>query len=121
MYNIKAIASILVQLPLTDKAGDKQRAGPPFQMPYTLAISMDPMDRWRQHSDLLRGALDLSCRALEPELNGWIKSNRNPSADPEFLRSNLEFLQALRELDRTSHDWVAKVIAGFAREEIPLP
>ena len=36
MYNIKTIAGILVVMPLTDKPGDKHRAGPPFEMPYSL-------------------------------------------------------------------------------------
>jgi len=121
MYNIKAIAGILVRLPLTGDERDKRRAGPPFQMPYTLAISMDPMDRWRQHRDLLTGALKLNREVLETELSNRIKFNRRPALDPQFLQSNMEFLQAMQELDRTSQDWVGQVIAGLAREEAPRP
>ena len=134
MYNIKAIAGILVRLPLTNWT-KRERAGPPFQMPYTLAISMDPMDRWQQHRDLLRGALDLNgvlrgylkrrvdrIDAIQKHcswINRFLKFNR--SLDAEFLGSNLEFLNAMGELDRKSHDWIGKVIAGMAREEAPQP
>jgi hypothetical protein len=107
MYNIKAIAGILVRLPLTSRTGDARRAGPPFQMPYTLAISMDPMDRWRLHLDLLTGALHLNA-VIDRESNG------RPSR-------NLQFLRAMRELDRKSEDWIKKVIAGMAREKALLP
>jgi hypothetical protein len=114
MYNIKAIAGILVRLPLRDPP-DRFRAGPLFQMPYTLAISMDPMDRWRLHLDLLRGALDLNA-VIDRYLS---QSNGRPSLNATFLDLNLQFLRAMRELDRKSADWIGKVIAGMAREEAP--
>jgi hypothetical protein len=59
MYNLKAIAGILVRLPLKDPS-NALRAGPPFQMPYTLALPMEAIDRWRLHRDLVRGALQLN-------------------------------------------------------------
>jgi hypothetical protein len=121
MYNIKAIAGILLRLPLEDNGRDEPRAGPPFQMPYTLAISMDPIQRWRQHRDLLTGALNLNCDVLEQDLSDRIKANRNPTSDPDFLQSNLEFLRAMRDLDCQSHAWIGQVIAGLAREEVPQP
>lgn len=121
MYNIKAIAGILVRLPLTHEKGDERRAGPPFQMPYTLAISMDPVDRWRQQADLLTGALDLNRDVLEFDLSDRIKSNCNPTSDPDFLHSNLKFLRAMRDLDCQSHAWITKVITGMAPEEGPRP
>jgi len=110
MYNIKAIAGILVRLPLTDDERDKTRAGPPFQMPYTLAISMDPMDRWRLHLDLLTGALNLNA-----EINHCLNEFDGRTS------WNLQFLRAMLELDRKSADWIEKVIAGMARAEAPPP
>jgi len=51
MYNLRAISLMLVQTPL--KTGDKVKvAGPPFQMPYTLELPVDAVDRWRVHLDL---------------------------------------------------------------------
>jgi hypothetical protein len=102
MYNLKAIAGILVRLPLTDQKNDKRRAGPPFQMPYTLAISMDPMERWRLHQDLIEGARELGCDLQ--------KRSKPPAAD---------FLQMMRELDNTSDQWLKQVITGLTRDGGP--
>ena len=38
MYNLRAIAGLLVRLPVSADDPDGPRAGPPFQMPYTLAL-----------------------------------------------------------------------------------
>ena len=38
MYNLRAIAGLLVRLPARMDDEDGPRAGPPFQMPYTLAL-----------------------------------------------------------------------------------
>jgi hypothetical protein len=53
MYNLRAIAALLVRLPLD--AGDPTgaRAAPPFQMPYTLKLPAEEADRWQLHRDLL--------------------------------------------------------------------
>jgi hypothetical protein len=54
MYNLRAISLMLVQTPL--KTGDNEKvAGPPFQMPYTLELPVDAVDRWRVHLDLFEG------------------------------------------------------------------
>lgn len=57
MYNLRAIAGILVQRPLR-KGGDPavKAAGPPFEMPYTLDLPNAEGDRWRVHRDLLEAA-----------------------------------------------------------------
>jgi len=99
MYNLKAIAGILVRLPLTCEALDERHAGPPFQMPYTLAISMDPVERWWLHHDLIKGALALSCD---------LKRDSNPPA--------ANFLQMMRELDDRSDQWLKNVIRGLTRD-----
>jgi hypothetical protein len=35
------------------------RAGPPFQIPYTLKLPVDAVDRWRTHLDLLQTSIAL--------------------------------------------------------------
>jgi hypothetical protein len=102
MYNLKAIAGILVRLPLKAQQNDERRAGPPFQMPYTLAISMDPMERWRLHQDLIEGARELGCDLQ--------KQSVPPASD---------FLQMMRELDNTSDQWLKQVITGLTRDGGP--
>jgi Ferritin-like len=51
MYNIRSITEILMTLPLNDD--NDLLAGPPFEMPYSLALAARSVDRWRTHRDLL--------------------------------------------------------------------
>lgn len=51
MYNLRSITEILMTLPL--HRGGKVLAGPPFEMPYSLALAARDADRWRMHRDLL--------------------------------------------------------------------
>lgn len=46
MYNLRSIAEILMALPLGGEAKDTL-AGPPFEMPYSLALERREADRWR--------------------------------------------------------------------------
>jgi hypothetical protein len=52
MYNIRSITEILMTLPMY-KDGGELLAGPPFEMPYSLALAARNADRWRMHRDLL--------------------------------------------------------------------
>jgi hypothetical protein len=60
MYNLRSLAQILMQLPLETSASGLV-AGPPFQMPYTMRLPVDTIDRWQVHVDLL----DASSRLAE--------------------------------------------------------
>lgn len=51
MYNLRAIAALLTRRPLAAE-GDA-RAGPPFQMPYTLQLPDTDASYWRLHIDLI--------------------------------------------------------------------
>jgi hypothetical protein len=95
MYNLKTIAGILMRLPLRDPA-DPLRAGPPFQMPYTLTLPLAEADCWRLHQELLANSQDL-CRSLLVDA----------PADGE------SYLKALLDLDRQSVDWTEQVLAGL--------
>jgi hypothetical protein len=55
MYALRSIAGMLVQLPLVDDS-KPERAGPPFQMPYTTKLPAEEADCWRVHLDLLNAA-----------------------------------------------------------------
>jgi Ferritin-like len=65
MYNLRSLAQILMQLPLAEKKGSDLVAGPPFQMPYTLRLPVDPVDRWHVHVDLLEASRCLAEQLLE--------------------------------------------------------
>ncbi|MGY1829104.1 ferritin-like domain-containing protein [Geodermatophilus sp. SYSU D01180] len=62
MYNLRAIAGLLTRLPVSADDPDGPRAGPPFQMPYTLVLPSVEADRWRLHRDLLDAAGLLTSR-----------------------------------------------------------
>jgi hypothetical protein len=70
MYNLRAIAGLLVRLPVRADEPDGHRAGPPFQMPYTLALPSTEANRWRVHLDLLDAAGRLSGQLRETSTSG---------------------------------------------------
>jgi len=100
MYNLRAIAGVLVALPLDADKPDGARAGPPFQMPYTLKLPRDENDRWRLHRDLLDAAR-LQMEKLE--------ADQSPDG-----RSYLAALTQADELERAQVDLL---IAG----SVPAP
>jgi hypothetical protein len=57
MYNIRSLAEILMTLPIAP--GSSILAGPPFEMPYSLALPARNADRWRAHRDLLMASIAL--------------------------------------------------------------
>jgi hypothetical protein len=54
MYNLRAISTILMQLP--QAVGSTSVAAPPFEMPYTVVLPHDEPNRWRIHRDLIYSA-----------------------------------------------------------------
>ncbi|WNG20853.1 ferritin-like domain-containing protein [Cystobacter fuscus] len=57
MYNVRAIANILVRTP-RNETGDGV-AAPTFEMPYTLVLPEGEYNRWRLHRDLLEASATL--------------------------------------------------------------
>jgi Ferritin-like len=103
MYNIKAIAGILVCMPLTDKANDPRRAGPPFQMPYTIELPLDEIDCWRLHRDIILNSLELCEVLLNP-------ADDHLTTAPPAAES---YLRALRNADQLAIVWIDTVLAGL--------
>jgi hypothetical protein len=52
MYNLRSIAEVLMSLPMHAGGGDLL-AGPPFEMPYSLALADRDADRRGMHRDLI--------------------------------------------------------------------
>ena len=98
MFNVKTISEVLVRLPLDD-GGAPERAGPPFEMPYTTALPPDDVDCWRLHRDLLRTSHDLAALLLS-----------KPS-----VPAGRGYLLALRELDAGAIAWLDQLITGATR------
>lgn len=102
MYNLKALAGILVRLPLVD-AADPRRAGPTFQMPYTLVLPASEIDIWRQHRDLVGSSLELVGELMHPDKNNLA------DAPPDGTK----YLTALRDLDLQSIAFIDQILLGL--------
>jgi hypothetical protein len=100
MYNLKTLAGILVRLP-ADKDGEV-RAGPPFQMPYTLALPALPRQRWLLHLDLIREADNLR-RAL-------LRLGKRH----KLSRQEEGYLMSTADIDRQTRFWIEQLLAGGA-------
>jgi hypothetical protein len=94
MYNLRSIAEILMGLPL--QPGSDVHAGPPFEMPYTLALAARDPDRWRLHRDLLLA----SQQYVE-------KLRKQPSAS-----TYADYLNGLYSADQRALDQAALLIGG---------
>jgi hypothetical protein len=97
MYNLRAIANILVQTPLSDDPKLAGRtAGAPFQMPYTLRRPMGDANLWRLHKELL-----LASRQLISEL---LKLSPEPRH---------RYLISLREADNQLLGLIDQILDGY--------
>jgi hypothetical protein len=55
MYNLRTMARLLVHMPVGG-AAKPTRAGPPFEMPYSIRLPRSERDCWRLHLDLLQAS-----------------------------------------------------------------
>lgn len=94
MYNLRSIAEILMRLPIQDHT--KVCAGPPFEMPYTLALAARDPDRWRLHRDLL----------LASQL--YVKKLRKLDSNETYK----PYLTGLSSADQRALDQAAMLIGG---------
>jgi Ferritin-like len=104
MYNLRAIANMLVRLPLRDEKRfpDPRRAGPPFELPFTLALPASDDDRWRLHRELLLDAQLLSKKLL-----------------PDAPIDGKQYLAAQLDLDGQSRMWIDTVLQdGHVRRSV---
>jgi hypothetical protein len=99
MYNLKTVAGILVRLPLRE--GGRRRAGPPFEIPYTLHLGTTELDVWINYRDLIAS----SQRICQTMLH---------SGAPER-----DYLLALFDLDSQARTWIERIIAGLRTSERP--
>jgi Ferritin-like len=98
MFNVKAISETLVRLPLDDPQAP-ERAGPPFEMPYTTALPPDDVDCWRLYRDLLQTSQSL-CTGLLAEAPAVVGG---------------DYLLALRQLDGDAVAWLDHLVSVSPR------
>jgi hypothetical protein len=94
MYNLRSIAEILMTQPL-NTPDDGTCAGPPFEMPYSLALSPYDKERWRTHRDLVLASGDY-IRALKKHGN------------PDWER----YLLGLESANKTALDQILTMIGA---------
>jgi hypothetical protein len=78
MYNLRAIAGVLVTLPLADPKSPK-RAAPPFEVPYTLQMPDWDSDKWRVHRDVIAASNSL--------IDGMTSIATTDAAQQQYLRA----------------------------------
>lgn len=106
MYNLKAVAGILVRRPLCDGIpADAACAAPPFEMPYSMDLPTDEPDCWQQHRDILMSSLAICDTLLTHE---------DPLA-PARTAGEIAYLKALRQLDQRSVAWIERIRGGLLR------
>jgi hypothetical protein len=91
---LRSIAEILMTQPL-NTADKGMRAGPPFEMPYSLALSPYDKERWRTHRDLVLASGDY-IRALKKHGN------------PDWER----YLLGLESANKTALDQILTMIGA---------
>jgi hypothetical protein len=101
MYNLRAIAGRLVQLPVDESASSGNLAGPPFEMAYTYKLPPSESDRWRLHRDLHEASV-LCLGDVEAELG-----RRSVSAG-----DGRQYLTALIESDGRTIDQIDTWLAS---------
>jgi hypothetical protein len=108
MYNLKTIAGLMTAMPLRNAGNAKdpdnlERAGPPFEMPYSLQLPVSALDTWRLHLDLHRSA-----RAICADLRKSCGDSESPGS---------AYLETLMALDRQSMTWIERIVAGNSSDE----
>jgi hypothetical protein len=102
MYNLKAIAGLLVQLPLHGGG----RAGPPFEMPYSLDLPQADHDIWRQYRDLLTSSQHTCSEVFR-------LAKAFPVVNEQIVRTGGDvYLRTLMNLDSQAQLWIGKILAG---------
>jgi hypothetical protein len=109
MYNMKAIAELLVQMPLKDNQApeDHRRAGPPFEMPYRTPLPPNDRDIWKVHKGALAASRHLCGKLLH--------ENPNDPKSPAFEKdpAAIRFLKAMKQADHDADEWIDGILAGL--------
>ncbi|AOR36056.1 hypothetical protein BFF78_37865 [Streptomyces fodineus] len=95
MYNLRAVAGTLLQLPLDRERDSGLLAGPPFEMPYTLDLPAGDRNRWLLQRDLTEASL----RAVD----ALLQTRLTPEGEA--------YLRALRETDIQARKFAERVLA----------
>jgi hypothetical protein len=94
MYHLRALSDVIMRQPLTVAPG-AVRCGPPFELPYTLALPDLAASRWRLHRDVLGSSKKIiaSLRASGDLTDGKLLDTLE-GEDSRFLKFIEEILKS---------------------------
>jgi hypothetical protein len=103
MYNLKAIAGLLMKRPLRDVVDPAaaQRAAPPFELPYNIQLPAADADCWCLHLDIL----GLVSEVIQ-KIQGCV-----------CTPSERAYLAALIDLDAQTRSWIERILVGLNSTE----
>jgi len=94
MYHLRALADVIMRLPLTE-APEAKLCGPPFELPYTLALPDLAASRWRLHRDvLLSSRMIVALLRARPDLTERDLLDTLEAEDARFLQFIDEILRS---------------------------
>ena len=106
MYNLKAIAGLLVRLPRHGGGS----AGAPFEMPFSLDVPQADRDIWRQYDDLLA-----SSHKTCSDIFRVAKAKDYEAVNEQIASTGGDvYLRTLMSLDDQTREWIGKILAGAA-------
>jgi hypothetical protein len=109
MYNLKAIADLLVRLPRHGGGC----AGPPFEMPYSLDLPQAERDIWRQYNDLLASSYKTCGEVLRVA-----KAKDYEDMDRQITATGGDvYVRTLMNIDRETQRWIGNILAGGGLSE----
>ena len=94
MTHLRALSDVIMRLPLSEPPG-QMRCGPPFEMPYTLALPDLAASRWRLHRDvLLSSRMLVALLRAQPDLTEGDFLDTLEAEDARFLQFIDEILRS---------------------------
>jgi hypothetical protein len=104
MYNLKAIAGLLVRLPRHDGG----RAGAPFELPYSLDLPQADRDIWRQYEDLLA----TSSKTCSEVFRLAVAKDYEAVNEQIVSTGGDVYLRTLMDIDGETRRWIRKILSS---------
>jgi hypothetical protein len=94
MYHLRVLSEVIMRQPLNDPPGP-ERCGPPFELPYCLALPDLTASRWRLHRDVLLSSRKIIARLrLSKDLTDGELLDTLEAEDAQFLNFIAEILRS---------------------------
>ena len=122
MYNLKALANMLVRVPRTPGISPAESvAAPPFEIPYTLDLPQTEREIWSKLEDLF-GETRVTCGRLlyfPEEPANWPNAPPPKERLARDVREELAsvggdvYVRTLMDLDEQTRVWIRNIVSGL--------